>query len=807
MFARSPLLLSVLAPVLALTVDLRAGDPRFEFRLHEIGEAGNKLGQTSLVDVDRDGDLDFITGARNGDVQWWEHRAADRWILHRIGTRSPTDVGGVAFDVDGDGWIDQVSGSAWWRNPGEPWRGEFERHSSGAISSHDSRAADIDGDGRLDLVSMRDRDGLFWYRVPEDPRQPWPSHRVGAARHSGLAVGDVDGDDDVDLVVANAWHENLEGDGTRWARHENIPFEGRRYNEQGMATQNRLADLDGDGDLDLAITDGETDGARLSWIENLDGKGREWREHELARDRGALHSLAIADFDGDGALDIFTCEMAIGGSGRWWIHAGNGQGEFQGFQVLEGVAGHETVAGDVDLDGDVDLCSKPWNGGRHVYLENRRIIRDEPRRPRLLVLTDIGGDPDDLQSLVRLLVTSNEFEIEGFIASASGTPGELGKDIVQPGIIRQAIEAYSRVRPSLVLHSPDFPAAPDLLARVHEGNPHRGVANLGKGHDTAGSRRIIEIVEAPDPRPVHVAIWGGSTDLAQALWRVRTDRSPAELRAFISKIRVHAIGHQDDTGPWILREFPALWYTLSLSPDGNKHVSVYRGLWKHGDRTLTSRSWIDRHVRQGHGPLGALYPPKTWSPPEGALKEGDTPSFFAFLANGPGDPSRPDQGGWGGRFRFQKGAFRDARDTVGDEISGMATVWRWRPAFQSNFAARMDWCVKSFEEANHGPRVSLNGDDTPRPVVIELRPPDKIRLEASASDPDGDVVRFRWWVYPEAGTITKPPALSRPEGATLDYEIPAGTGPGTIHLILEARDDGEPPWTSYRRAVIRLLDR
>ncbi|HZN34739.1 MAG TPA: nucleoside hydrolase-like domain-containing protein, partial [Pirellulaceae bacterium] len=86
----------------------------------------------------------------------------------------------------------------------------------------------------------------------------------------------------------------------------------------------------------------------------------------------------------------------------------------------------------------------------------------EDARPRLLVLTDIGGDPDDTQSLVRLLVHSNEFEIEGLIASAAGVPGELKEAITRPDLIRQVVEAYGQVQPNLAKHAAAFPSAENL---------------------------------------------------------------------------------------------------------------------------------------------------------------------------------------------------------------------------------------------------------------------------------------------------------------------------------------------------------
>ena len=111
-------------------------------------------------------------------------------------------------------------------------------------------------------------------------------------------------------------------------------------------------------------------------------------------------------------------------------------------------------------------------------------------KPRLAVLTDIGGDPDDRQSLVRLMVYANEFEIEGLIASAAGTPGELKKHVVRPELIREIVSAYGEVRENLLRHKPGYPEAERLLERIKSGNPHRGVANIGEGKDTEGSNWI-----------------------------------------------------------------------------------------------------------------------------------------------------------------------------------------------------------------------------------------------------------------------------------------------------------------------------
>ncbi len=432
-----------------------------------------------------------------------------------------------------------------------------------------------------------------------------------------------------------------------------------------------------------------------------------------------------------------------------------------------------------------------------------------PTRPRLLVLTDIGGDPDDQQAMIRLMTYANEFEIEGLIATASGVPGELKRKIVQPRLIGEIVEAYGRVRDNLAKHAPGYPTARQLLDRIKSGNPHRGREAIGRGHDTEGSGWIMRVVDQPDPRLVNIVVWGGQTDLAQALWRVRHDRDEAGLRRFLGKVRVYDIGNQDGIEDWIFENFPDLFYVLANAPQGaDRRLGVYRGMYLGGDESLTSREWIDTHVRRDHGPLGALYPTKTWTAPNphGALKEGDTPSWFYFLPFGLGNPAHPEWGGWGGRFRHaQRGLYRDAADTVAETTDARATVWRWRPAYQHDFQARMDWCVRPPDGANHAPRAVLQADRSRRVLQLRAAPGAAVRLSAGgSSDRDGDTLAYRWWVYGEAGTCPRPVRVEnarRPEAIVHVPSVAPGT---TIHVVLEVTDDGSPPLVGYRRVVLQV---
>ena len=360
---------------------------RFAFRCHVIDTdlEGRSYAQTAVPDLDGDGRPEFIMGRSNGDIYWYKYHAPDRWTRHLLGRESPSDVGGCAIDVDGDGHIDFVTGGAWYRNsrdPDEP----FERivFDAELAAVHDVAGADIDGDGRLDIVTMSDRNSVRWYSIPDDPRSPWQRHDIGPPVHAGLSVGDLDGDGDLDVVRTDVWFENVTGDGTQWVEHPIGPNTPPPPDFQPSfafdATKSVVCDMNGDGRNDIVFTDAEIPG---------DGSGREWKRHEVpnaddAR-RGAYHSLYVGDLDGDGDLDIFSCEMeAVAGENppRWYIWENlDGKGaEWQEHMILDGnLGGHEAVVADFTGNGLPDIISKPWApskgnavGGRMyvVFLEN-----------------------------------------------------------------------------------------------------------------------------------------------------------------------------------------------------------------------------------------------------------------------------------------------------------------------------------------------------------------------------------------------------------------------------------------------------
>jgi hypothetical protein len=378
-----------LSVVFAIAVT--AAYPFPEFSYHTIDKVGSKMGQTSLADVDRDGDLDWITGEATHSksrIWWFEYQGPNDWVRHEIG-KGHTDVGGTSFDFNGDGWIDVFSGSKILLNTGKPKTEPFKEYNVGAIHSHDSEIADINGDGKMDAIANSDDTGLFWYEIPDDPTKKWTEHQIISAKeheiHGGVspnAVGDLDGDGDSDIVTGQAWYENVDGKGMKWKQHKNIDF-GEKH-KYGIALKTWVVDMDGDGDNDFVQAEADNPDSRVAWFEN-DGKGH-WTRHIIKRkgDKQDFHSLAVADFDNDGDLDVFSGggPLTVGRKTRcyiWENTAGKNKkptsSQWKEHMVAEKPC-HEAVAGDVDQDGDIDICSKPWSiGNEHFYLENKLIDR------------------------------------------------------------------------------------------------------------------------------------------------------------------------------------------------------------------------------------------------------------------------------------------------------------------------------------------------------------------------------------------------------------------------------------------------
>ena len=451
-----------------------------------------------------------------------------------------------------------------------------------------------------------------------------------------------------------------------------------------------------------------------------------------------------------------------------------------------------------------------------------------PDRPRLLVLTDFFKDPDDKQSLIRLLTYANEFEIEGLIATSLA----FGTGEVRPELIKGVIDDYAKVFPNLREHGRpgyEYPAPDSLKALVKAGAPvirtwvgqqkgfpvpHPPGARdsrtcdpaekwIGEGHDTEASEHIIRVADRDDPRPLWVGVWGGAMDLAQALWKVRHTRSAEETARFVKRLRVYQVSWQDTGIVWIWNNFPDLFLIQT--------TWLYAGLFKEGDASLQDESWVRANLLEGHGPLGAAYPPANAHGKTAInVKEGDSCTFFHLLAPGLSDHEHPEWGGWGGRFQPFSNATRfyvdgsDRHPSADDPVRQRQwTLGRWNEARANEFAARMDWCVRTVAEANHPPVVCVEGDVSRRILERRVVSGNHVSLSAEdTTDPDGNVLDYHWWHYAEPGSFPGSLELQGQHTPRVNFAAPVVTEPQTIHLVLSVTDRGKPRLTSYRRVVV-----
>ena len=438
-------------------------------------------------------------------------------------------------------------------------------------------------------------------------------------------------------------------------------------------------------------------------------------------------------------------------------------------------------------------------------------------KPRLVVCTDIAPadvEPDDMESMVRLMSYADLFEIEALITSVGWNCDPYPKEWAQ--YLQRVIEAYRMDVPKLMKRSGQtaflpnseeekcqfvgyWPSADYIKSRAVMGSERGGIKVIGEDNDSPGSELLIQLADEDDPRPIYVAAWGGANTLAQAIWRVKQTRSAEELKRFANKFRIYTITDQDmqfnmrmdrvcSSHMWLRQEFKD---DLQFVWD--------EGTWQE-QCELGKRNWqLHQDNIQGKGALGREYPDYKWG------VEGDTPSFLYVMPNGLNDPEDPHQAGWAGYH--ERGLCADSLTTAWtswqEPVISISVGYKTRfyPDEINDFMARMQWADEG--QGNHNPQVVINGCEGLQPIHIQAKAGDSIRLDASSSiDPDGDKLTFLWWQQPEIGKAKATVNPSNQSIATI--QIPSEVTSDTIHIICEVHDEGPFHLVSYRRIIFEI---
>lgn len=471
-------------------------------------------------------------------------------------------------------------------------------------------------------------------------------------------------------------------------------------------------------------------------------------------------------------------------------------------------------------------------------------------KPRTVVTTD--GEVDDVDTFVRLLLYANEFDIVGLVYSSSqwhykgdgkgttmtsempSTAERYGKrtDLRWPGTtwMQAYIDKYAQVYPNLSKHAPGYPTPEKLQRLVKVGNiDFEGEMST----DTEGSDFIKKILLDNDPSPVYLQIWGGTNTVARALKSIEnTYKNTADWPAIAKKVSdkavIYAVLDQDAT---YQKYIAPNWPTIRVLYNSDQFWS-FAYLWPRVVpaelKPYLGGAWFAEHIKFGHGPLLDAYylwgdgrqlpgdPEHTHGDMAEAKKydrsqydfisEGDSPAFFYLIDVGLRSLDDISYGGWGGRmvrsasnpYRWEDGKGVTDYNPFTKKQDAAYPQTRWIPVLQNDFAARADWCVKSYKEANHPPVVKLNHSAT-----LTAKPGQTVRLSGSATDPDGDTLTYNWWQYDEVGTYKGKVKLVNADKQKASFTVPANAATGeTIHLILEVTDSRTPRLTRYQRVIV-----